>query len=52
MNRLKKKIMEKEIEQLVEINELVDLSLELVEGRFFDVEHNSLYILVVVPTKG
>jgi len=48
---VEKGAIEKGIEQLVEVEQLTDLSLEPIEEQYFDIDTNSPNILVVVPTK-
>jgi hypothetical protein len=39
------------VNQLVEVEQLVDFSLESIQGRFFDIKLDSRDIFVVMPTK-
>ncbi len=42
---------EEGVDRHIEIKQLIDFSLVLVEGGFFDVEVDFLNIFIVVPTK-
>ncbi len=49
--QVEKKTIEAKVDQLVEVEQSIDFSLESVEGRFFDVETNLPDIFVAIPTK-
>ncbi len=48
---MEKGAIEKGIEQLNEVEQLTDLSLELVKKQYFDIDTSSPNVSIVVPTK-